>query len=181
MIFLKWLAFALLDWLLLPVWYLAALLISLFTSEDSGWPWWAGWASTYDNPPSGDERWQRLGFFPFEYSGFKGYANRVGWLWRNPGYGFAKAVSVPWEEDTVIHSSGNRDISDKYKVPGYYLAIAREPHWQDAIAWELYIVAPCGFGKCLRVRLGWKIMTHKFQSMGFAPLVNTCNPFKSYG
>ena len=35
--------------------------------------------------------------------------------------------------------------------------------------------------KDLRVRLGWKILTDKYQIGGFAPLVNTFNPVDGYG
>lgn len=49
------------------------------------------------------------------------------------------------------------------------------------VAFEFYCVFPCGFGRCLRSRLGWKIMTDKFERFGFAQLVNTFNPLDGYG
>jgi hypothetical protein len=174
MIALKYAILATLDLLLLPVWFVAAPVYSLFTA--SGWPSWGVWFQTYDNPPEGDARHIRT------YG--TGYYQRVLWLWRNPGYGFAKMCSIGYGNGLVIKivsASGWRDeISDKYGKAGHYLATCRNIDG-DLIAFELYIVKPSLFGKCLRVRIGWKILTDKFASMGFAPLVNTINPIKSYG
>lgn len=100
-------------------------------------------------------------------------------MFRNPLYGFARVTSVRYTPSLMITCRGNQDISDKYAVPGWYLATARESGRLKAF--EFYCVLPWAFGKCLRARLGWKIMTDKFQRNGFAPLVNTCNPFKGYG
>jgi hypothetical protein len=177
-IYTKWALFALLDILLIPIWFLGAPVVSLFTREmpdtDEDLPSWGWWFGTYDNPPQGDERHQRnFGHLPK-------YIVRVLWLWRNPGYNFQKAIGVKYDPAYIVTYTGREDISDKYKKPGHYFAMC---HTLDGEvkAWEFYCVYPWAFGKCIRIRLGYKIMTDKFGRYGFAPLVNTINPVKSYG
>lgn len=58
MIYLRWLALALLDWLLLLTVPIASPIIAAFTRaqprHDDGYSW--GWIwGTHDNPPQGDE------------------------------------------------------------------------------------------------------------------------------
>lgn len=74
---------------------------------------------------------------------------------------------------------GDPNISDKERRPGWYFAQLRLAG--KLIGFELYVVAPWSFGRCIRMRLGWKLMTDKFERYGFAQLVNTCNPFDGYG
>ena len=178
MLYLKWVFFCLLDIILLPVWYIGAIFLSLFTHPmaDGYNLKWGGWFGTYDNPPQGDKQWiTEKSPFPYTTHGWRGYVNRVGWLWRNPAYGFQKAISVPKSGKVVI--KGNPDISDKYRRAGWYFATMGKE------AWEFYCVIPYKWkpDKCLRVRIGWKIATDKLTLLGFAPFVNSIHPFKSYG
>jgi hypothetical protein len=101
------------------------------------------------------------------------------WMIRNPLYGYARIAGVPYSVTLQMAYRGNPNISDKNKVSGYYFATVRDGG--KLVAFEFYCVLPWGFGKCFRARLGWKIMTDKFQRYGFAQLVNTCNPFDGYG
>ncbi len=183
----KYRGLVLLDVLVLITNYLVvAWVLSLFTRaqpdlDEAGeqWGWWFG---TWDNPPQGDSRWLREGWFPGYTDGWKGYLNRVGWLYRNPGYGFQKWAGVPYSDDILIQHSGNCDISDKYRRPGSYTAHAINANGQ-IVAFEYYAVIPWKLlpNKCFRIRLGWKIMTDKYERYGFATLVDTVHPFKSYG
>ena len=184
MIYAKWLALCLIDWAMWFTVFIMAPIISAFTRSQPydmqpytwGWLW-----GTYDNPPQGDEGFVReRAPFPGITSGFKGYVNRIMWMIRNPLYGMAKRMSVEWSPTLTISHRGNPSISDKYEIPGWYFAKATDIAGR-VVAFELYAVLPWGFGKCLRARLGWKIMTDKFQRYGFAPIVNTANPIKSYG
>jgi hypothetical protein len=175
MIFIKYAIFALADLLMLPVWFIAAPFYSAFT--DNGWPKCGAWLQTYDNPPEGDDRHIRTYGI--------GYYQRVLWLWRNPGYGFQKMLGVKHSRELYIRSRGKGgngyNTSDKYGLAGWYYADCRDIS-DRLVAFELYAVIPWpAYGKCLRVRIGWKIITDKFEALGFAPLVNTVNPFKSYG
>jgi hypothetical protein len=179
----RWLVLALLDWALLLTVPVAAPIIAAFTrpmSHDLPRYSWGGLWGTYDNPPQGDEGYVRKRApFPGVTTGWRGYLNRCMWMLRNPLYGFAVKASVKWSPDLVITHKGNERISDKRKVPGWYFATARKRG--KLAAFEFYCVLPWGLGRCLRARLGWKIMTDKFSRYGFAQLVNTCNPFDGYG
>lgn len=184
MIYAKWLLLSIIDYLLWPTIFVMAPSIAVFTREQSygmapyswGWLW-----GTYDNPPQGDQGFvlERC-FFPGQTSGWKGYLNRVLWMFRNPLYGYARMASVPWSDGIAVILRGREDISDKYGRPGWYFAKAVDDR-DNCVAFEFYCVLPWAFGKCLRMRLGWKIMTDKFKRYGFAQLVNTFNPLDGYG
>jgi hypothetical protein len=100
-------------------------------------------------------------------------------MFRNPLYGYSKMTGLSWSESFTIETTGNPDISDKVKVPGYMLSKLKDG--DKLVGFEYYLVKPWSDTKDLRVRLGWKITTDKFQSMGFAPLAVTANPFDGYG
>jgi hypothetical protein len=178
MIYLKWLGFTLIDWLLLPFFFVVVPFISFFTKD--GWGDFTKYFGTYDNPPQGDRGWIReRSPFPKIIDGWKGYINRVMWLWRNPNYPLQAALAVEYAPHFVVSFNGNAKISDKYAKPGWYFATATNA--RETVAFEFYCVLPWAFGKCLRARLGWKIMSSKFETSGIAPLVNTINPVKTYG
>lgn len=179
----KWVVLALLDWALLLTVPVAAPVIAAFTLEQSygqapytwGWLW-----GTYDNPPQGDEGFvEKRSPFPGVITGMRGYVNRVAWMIRNPMYGYARLAAIKWHPDLQLSYVGDPSISDKYRRPGWYFAKLRLG--SKLVGFEFYCVLPWLFGRCLRARLGWKIMTDKFQRYGFAQLVNTCNPFDGYG
>jgi hypothetical protein len=184
MIYLKWLALCLLDWVLLLTVPIAAPVVALLTREGShldpvynwGWIW-----GTYDNPPQGDEGFVRKrSLFPGITTGFKGYLNRIHWMIRNPLYGYARISSVRWTAAHQVTVRGNPDISDKRMIPGWLYATATDVSGK-VVAFELYVVAPWSKTRDLRMRLGWKITTDKVHEYGFAQLVNTINPFDGYG
>lgn len=183
MIYAKWLVLALLDWLLLLTVPIAALIISAFTRaqprHDDGYSW--GWIwGTHDNPPQGDEGFVRKrAWFPCVTNGLRGYLNRINWMIRNPLYGYARMAAVKYSPEMQLRYSGNPSISDKYRVPGWYFATLRKSG--KLVGFEFYGVFPWSKTRDLRIRLGWKILTDKFQKNGFAPLVNTFNPFDGYG
>lgn len=183
MTYLRWLFLTLLDWLLLlTVPFVAPIVAAFYREQPYGrrpytWGWLYG---TWDNPPQGDQGFVRQrALFLGVTTGFKGYLNRVMWMLRNPLYGFAKLSSTPYDPEHKLTYVGNPDVSDKYKNAGFYFAKLHDN--KKLIAFEFYCVYPWAFGRCLRVRIGWKLMTDKFQRYGFAQLVNTCNPFSSFG
>jgi hypothetical protein len=183
MIYLKWLCLFALDLLLLPVAFLLAPVISLFTAK--GWPRFGSWFYTYDNPPEGDSGYQaKRAPYIFGDTPWELYVNRVFWMWRNPLYGFQKSAGIAWDSGLTIKlikswGEGIR-ISDKYqKAGGYYAELIDD--FGSVIGFQVYIVAPYFFGRCLRIKAGWKIMSDKFQSLGFAPFVDTINPVDGYG
>lgn len=171
--------------LLLPASYPAAVIMSLFTRVQTRycdyyrWGWIFG---TFDNPPQGDQGWvAKRSPFPNIVTGWRGYINRVGWLWRNKLYGYKRAVSIEHDGKLLISIKGNPDISDKHQRAGWMHASARDERGRLK-AFEWYSVTPYGFGRCVRIRLGWKIKGRKFVKKGdFAPLVFTFNPVDGYG
>ena len=187
MIYFKWVFLLLIDLILLVFTVLpVAIVLSMFTkpmpnNHDAKYTW--GWIwGTYDNPPQGDEGYVRKESpFPTYTTGFKGYVNRVNWIIRNNLYGYAKMVGLNYKENTIVTVEGNREISDKYKIPGSYVAKAYQGG--KLVGFEYYCVKPWKLfpNNDFRCRLGWKIDTSKFQSFGFAPFVCTANPFDGYG
>ncbi len=185
MIYLKWLGLFALDVLLHISMLIVPQVLALFTKaqpykEGDEEYSWGGWWGTYDNPPQGDEGFvEKRATFPNVITGWKGYVNRVHWMWRNPLYGFQKQVAVEYDTGIYLKVKGNLNISDKYKVPGYYFVRA----YKDGklVGFEYYLVKPYKENKCIRIRLGWKFATDKFERYGFAQLVDTINPVKKYG
>lgn len=182
MIYLRWIILALVDWIMwLTVWPVATVVAALTREQPYGLaPYSWGWLwGTYDNPPQGDRGFvtKRCWFLGIT-TGFKGYLNRVNWMTRNPLYGLAKRMSLPYKADNVLSYVGNPDISDKDGRPGYYFA---KLHDKDKlVGFEFYGVFPWSKTRDARIRFGWKLMTDKFERMGFAPLVNTFNPVDGY-
>lgn len=184
MIYLKWLVLALLDWLLLLTVPIAAPIITAFTREGSHlepeYNWGSIWG-TYDNPPQGDEGFVRKrSLFKGVTTGFKGYLNRVHWMIRNPLYGYARKCVLNYDDKQTQILIGEDGISDKDGIPGWYFV--RVYNGKKLVGFEFYGVFPYKFwkGRDLRIRLGWKILTEKFKEKGFAPIVNTFNPFDGY-
>lgn len=183
MIYVKWAIFAFVKLLLLLTLPFACLIIPMFTRAEGHdkkiYKWGSIWG-TYDNPPEGDEGYiKKRSYFPNITTGFKGYLNRAGWMWRNKLYGYNKIVSVPFSDDVKVEFVGNPNISDKYKIAGTYSAYAYKG--KKLIGWEFYAVLPWSKTRNLRIRMGWKILTRKFEEYGFAQLVTTINPLDGYG
>lgn len=183
MIYLRWLLYAIADYALLLTVPVAAVVIAAFNRaqpNDEAPYTWGGWYGTYDNPPQGDEGFvAKRAPFPNVTTGLSGYVNRVAWMIRNPLYGLARKMALPYSDDLQLSYRGNPKISDKNRVPGYYFAQVKR--YGRLVGFEFYAVLPYTTGRCLRTRLGWKIMTDKFQRYGFAQFVDTFNPVDGYG
>lgn len=185
MIYLRWLALALLDWLLLlTVPFAAPIIAAIYREQPYGmapYSWGAIWG-TYDNPPQGDGGYVRKRApFPGYTTGWRGYLNRCMWMIRNPLYGFARRTALNYSSDQVQHVIGQDGISDKDKIPGWYFVRLHSMKSGKCVGFEFYGVFPYSKTRDLRIRLGWKILTDKFRDRGFAPIVNTFNPFDGYG
>ena len=183
MIYLKYITMALGKLLLLPTVILVAPILSLFTREmpelyryD-----WGGWYGTHDNPPQGDRGWvAKRSPFPNITSGVRGYINRVGWIIRNPLYGYNDMCSVTWESGDVREFKGEENVSDKNSIAGKLLTTLIDKKGKLK-AFGLYIVHPYSKKKCIRIRLGWKVKSRKFFEGGKAQLVVTFNPIDNLG
>ena len=184
MIYMKWLALALFDVLLLLTVPIAAPVVAaIYREQPHGLPSYSwGWLwGTYDNPPQGDEGFvEKRAWFIGETAGWKGYLNRINWMIRNPVYGFARLTALTYRADTVQDLIGVDGISDKEGIPGWYFVRLREIKTLRVVGFEFYGVFPYSKTRDVRIRLGWKILTSKFKDKGFAPIVNTINPFDGY-
>lgn len=183
MIYLYWILLTLLDWVLLLTVPFAAVIIAARTKEQphNQAPYsWGGIWGTHDNPPQGDEGFVRKrALFPGVTTGFKGYLNRVHWMIRNPLYGFAKKCEIQKTEGMVLSWTGDPSISDKEKRPGRYFAKLLKGG--KLVGFEFYLVWPYSETKDVRIRLGWKLMSRRWEEQGYAQLVNSINPLDGYG
>lgn len=109
---------------LLPTVYVVTPFLSLFTRPDWSvkeryrWGWIYG---THDNPPQGDRAWVTKHCpFPNEFSGWKGWANRTGWLYRNKLYNLKKSLSVRFEANTVKRYWGTQTYPTSTKSQAGY-------------------------------------------------------------
>ena len=123
------------------------------TKFSNGWylkPW-LSWFQTPDNSIDGDEgsrekHWQWRFKLPVHIAE---YIGRVGWLWRNPAYGFG-CVMMEGTPITATYS-GNKQVNDKPGVEGYCII-----HSQGLF--ELVWVKRIGVSsRCIYVVLGWNI------------------------
>jgi len=184
MIYIKWLALAVVDVLLLLTVPIAAPVVAaIYRAQPHGLPAYSwGWLwGTYDNPPQGDEGYVRKRApFPGLITGWQGYVNRIMWMIRNPVYGFARWAALDYSADQVQHVIGQDGISDKAGIPGWYFVRVYGPKPHKLVGFEFYGVFPYTATRDVRIRLGWKILTSKFKEKGFAPIVNTFNPVDGY-
>lgn len=183
MIYLKWVVLAVVKFPLLASLLIMPFIIAAYTREMPyglrPYTWGSIWG-TWDNPPQGDNGFvEEHSFFPNETTGLRGYVNRVQWMWRNKLYGYNKIASLTYNSSDVVSYVGNPNISDKTKLPGWYFVKLHQG--KTLIGFEFYCVLPWSKRRNLRARLGWKILTRKFEQYGFAQLVTTCNPFDGYG
>lgn len=169
---------------LLPTVYVVAPILSLFTKpdfEDKEQYRWGRIYGTHDNPPQGDRAWvSKHCPYPEVFDGWRGWVNRTLWLYRNKLYNLKLQLSLTYSPYTVKEYVGDPNISDKYKVPGWlYVKVTEQG---KTVGWEWYSVTPYSSGRCVRIRMGWKIKSDKFSSPGDkAQLVFTFNPFDGYG
>jgi len=130
--------------------YLLAPILPLFATSDDHLPSWLSWFDTPDNPLSGDAGWNDPAQHPL-VAKLPAYLRKICWLWRNPAYGWScNVTSIAVAPGTTPTVYGTPNVGNIPYVPGVRLVVAGGP-------WEFYLVAPSLFGRCLRVRIGWKV------------------------
>jgi hypothetical protein len=162
--FLKWLAQVPVMILVTLATYILAPVLPLLAHERDGFldnntrygrgaylPTWLSWFQTPDNSLDGDEGW-RTEHAQWRFKlpqGLAVYVGRIGWLWRNPGYGFG-LVAI-WGIDCFdAIERGDRGVSDSPLREGsYYIATSKY--------WQLRYVKRLTATKCLYLNLGWNI------------------------
>lgn len=156
MIHLKFVLLATLQLVIDLVSYPLAPLVVLFCDKDGNLPKWLSPFQTYDNTCDGDDGYkQEHRFFPANSNAFQVWANRTGWLWRNPAYGFDMLLGVTCQVGDVLIISGDRDTGDG----PYHAGTCKWELYRDGklIGFQYYMVSNFSATKCLRVNAGWKL------------------------
>jgi len=104
-------------------------------------PVWLNWFMTPDNTLDGDAG-------AIERNG-TGYFAKMKWLWRNAAYSFAlRYVSAPY----TTSFSGDPTIKDNDNAKAGWCVVRANGLFQ------IRLVAPIGFGRCIYCNFGWNIM-----------------------
>lgn len=145
----RWVALLPLSIIMLILAYLLAPILPLVASRQGWLPAWLNWFQTPDNSLDGDagwkyEHWQRRYRLP---GWLAEYVGRVGWLWRNPAYGFDFSVIGFLAEEGATRQVWGDQATDSNKS---YVAIAANPSGKKA--WQVYIR-----WQRVRINLGWKL------------------------
>lgn len=129
-------------------------ILPLFASDKSGpcdnnsytcvgprLPVWLSWFQTPDNSLYGDATFIKING--------QSYWSQVKWIWRNPGYGFSvKYLHAPY--DTTV--SGDPTIRDNDNARAGWCCVHSNGLFQ------LRLVLPIGFQRCIYCNFGWNIM-----------------------
>ena len=150
MIYLKWLAMVPVSILVTIACILFAPVIVLFANPMGWLPNWLWWFQTPDNSLDGDQGWKSEHWqWRFKLpEPLCTYVGRVGWLWRNPGYGYGAELLVG--EPIVATFTGDDKVNDDPGHEGWCLV-----HCQDLFqfVWVKRIAA----NKSIYCVFGWNI------------------------
>lgn len=145
----RWFVFLPLSLLMLLLAYVLAPLLALCASR-AGWlPGWLSWFQTPDNTLDGDAGW-KLDHWQWRYrlpQWLGEYVGRVGWLWRNPAYGFDLDVLGFAAAPGAVRKVWGDQTTNSNKS---YLALATNPDGKRA--WQVFVR-----WRRLRINLGWKL------------------------
>ena len=153
--YLKWLLLAIPDLLSTPLcWILAPFVVPFADAE--GWlPKSLAWFQTPDNSLDGDkgwvnEHWQWRYRLPQSVCT---YVGRVGWLWRNPMYGYTLSVSgAELGPHDLVTVKGDIEIQDKPDGRSGWCFVTIGGYW------NFYWVRQWGSSaRCQRLNIGWKL------------------------
>jgi len=156
MIYIKYIFLATLQLFIGLVSYLLAPFVALFCNKDGNLPEWLSLFQTYDNTCDGDDGYkEEHRFFPENANVFQVWANRTGWLWRNPAYGFDMLLGCNCKIGDMLIISGDRDTGDG----PYHAGVCEWKLYRDGklVAFQWYYVGNFSTTKCLRVNAGWKL------------------------
>lgn len=182
MIYLKWLVMVPVMLLVSALTFPLAFILPFFAQyregrlnngNDYGWGWylpnWLSWFQTPDNSLDGDNGW-KTEHWQWRYklpAPLCSYVGRVGWLWRNPGYGFG--VVYMSGDPIVAGFSGNEHVNDDPGVEGYCLVSSQglfQFVWVKKIGTDRSIY--CNFGWNIKGLVGSDQKTH-IATYAFSP------------
>ena len=174
MIYLKWLAMVPVSIVLTVVAVILAPILPIFAKD--GWlPSWLSWFQTPDNSLDGDDGW-KTEHWQWRYklpASLATYVGRVGWLLRNPAYGFGLVRLISTVGPIPATYSGNKAVNDHPGVEGYCLVHAGGLF---QFVWVKRITAT----KCIYCNFGWNIKglidsteTSHLATYSFSPRIST--------
>jgi hypothetical protein len=170
MMYIVWFFKALIDLSLVVINLPLAPLVATLSDKDGNLPKWLKWMQTNDNTLFGDDGWKNYHFI--NGSNTSWWA-RTNWMWRNPMGSFAYDVMgvIPEGWLTVV---GNDKVGNRPLVEGSCFA-------KCANAWMVYYVKKVSDTKCIRIYLGYKLMTNIHEHTNErAMLVYSVNPFMGW-
>lgn len=181
--------FSVLKWLVLAIASLAmtianlflAPVIALFVGADGWLPKWLSWFQTPDNPVDGDTGW-RTEHWLWRYRlpiPLSIYVGRVGWLWRNPVYGFAiNVLGARTVRTDILVLRGKEKVGNRPLREGWqYRKLYRRG---KLIYWQFYYVKKWSDRFCIRINLGWKLWSFSDKESVLCQHVFSPNPFMGY-
>lgn len=150
-------------------------LILPFYSRDGWLPNWLSWFQTPDNSLYGDDGW-KTEHWMWRYHlpvCLATYVGIVGWLWRNPAYGFGCVVLEDFEHNLEATYTGNPQVNDSPLVEGYCFVKARN-------LFQFVWCKKISDTKCLYFVFGWNIkglinahQTKHIATYAFSPRIST--------
>jgi len=119
------------------------------------------WFRTPDNSLLGDGAWKRMEPDHWDwrakfiaYPKFQAYLGRLGWLWRNPAYGFELSVlSAKLDSNAEVDFEGSPFIQDKPNGLAGKCVVNIGPYW------NYNSVTRIG-DRCIKLNFGWKLKTY---------------------
>lgn len=173
----KYFAFLILDLLAGAINLILAWPVALLADKDGWLPSWLWWFQTPGDSLNGSNGWQtRDRWFLIQDTWFKRWVNRVGWLYRNPMYGFAISVlgAQAGFRDTLVTSGDPLTSNHKPLHKGWVRHVLLRNG--KPVYFQLYIVWPWCATRYLRLNLGWKLWSYptlEKMQFTFSP-----NPFR---
>lgn len=166
----RWPLYLIADLAMLVIAYCLAPVLPLFVIGKPVLPRWLSWFETPDNPLDGDNGW-RYEHWQWRYklpSWLAIYIGRVGWLWRNPAYGFdIQVLGYPSTLQTRVTVTGNEMR---------YVKRARDP--KTGNAWQVFVLRRYSTHRAIRINLGWKLWSIEPNASVRCQFVCSVNPYK---
>lgn len=191
MIYIKWLLMVPISLAVTVLTFPLALVLPFFAvyregplnnGNEWGWGWylpkWLSWFQTPDNSLDGDYGWQHE-HWQWRYKlppKICRYVGQVGWLWRNPGYGYG-VVYFDSPVPIAATYTGNKAVNDSPGVEGQCMV-----HANKLFQW-VWVRKIGNTGKCFYFNFGWNIKGLIDQpeckytcTYAFSPRISTFKP-----
>ncbi|QZA80226.1 DUF7338 family protein [Deefgea piscis] len=145
-----WPFLAVMDVLFTVLAMLLAPVIALFVRRDGYLPRWLWWFQTPDSRMDGCN-----GDAGFCASHTASWWTYVLWQWRNPAAGFSFWLGQTFDRPTLRHWGNLQARRVPTYIPGAYLTLVTDQ--KGRCAFEFSATWPSLFGRCINIRVGWKL------------------------